>query len=824
MKSDLRNLAQTLEMLARASAEAAAFLGAAVLAGWALHWPLLRSGLPGAVATRSNSAICLLLAGLSARLLASRRTRAGGRMVAKVAGATVALVGLLTLIEYLTGANLQLDDLLLRNVPAAAEAAHPGRMAPNSALAFVLLGLALTLSDVETARGSRPSQLLALAAGLVPLEAVIGYAYGVEPLHGFAAYTRVSFYGGVGFSLLVAAVLFARPASGLMRVFTGPGLAGFMARRLTIAVLFIPVGLGWIFLVVGLRAGQYEALLGASFVVISAVVVAAAVVYWNAQALAELEAERLRAEDTERQQREWLRTTLASIADAVLATDVVGTVTLLNPVAEKLTGAGQSAVGKPLAEIFRAIDEETGSPIEDPISRALKAGGPVALPAGARLVAASGAEYTVGGSAAPIRGEGGETLGVALVFSDMTERRRHEEERARLFVRERDARAEAERASRAKDEFIATVSHELRTPLNAVLGWARLLRGGRLDAAATVRAIQAIERSAMTQAQIVDDLLDVSRIVRGQLKLDVRDVDLAAAVEAAADTVRPAATAKNIVLLLELEPGGGAVRGDPARLQQVVWNLLANAIKFTPSGGRVEVRLHRDVDRVHLEVRDSGMGIEASFLPHVFERFRQADSSPTRTHGGLGLGLAIVRHLVEAHGGAVAAESEGKGKGAVFTVDLPLPQPGPAVEGTPRPRPDGRPLPAPVPAVSLAALRVLVVDDDPDTLEALRQLLEQAGAGVVTAPSTGEAMAALERSRPDVILSDIGMPGEDGISLIRRVRALDAERPIPAAALTAYTQDEDRERALRAGYQVFLPKPVDPGVLTAALARLAGRG
>ncbi|HTP50351.1 MAG TPA: ATP-binding protein, partial [Anaeromyxobacteraceae bacterium] len=555
------------------------------------------------------------------------------------------------------------------------------------------------------------------------------------------------------------------------------------------------------------------------------VVVAAAVVYWNAQALAELEAERLRAEDTERQQREWLRTTLASIGDAVVATDVVGTITLLNAVAEKLTACGPDAVGRRLGDVFCCVDEETRDPIEDPISRALRQAGPVALPGRARLIAASGAEYPVGGSAAPIRGEGGEVLGVALVFSDMTERRRHEQERAALFVRERDARAEAERASRAKDEFIATVSHELRTPLNAVLGWARLLRSGRLDAAATARAIEAIERSATTQAQIVDDLLDVSRIVRGQLKLDVRQVDLAAAVEAAADTVRPAANAKSITLSLDLAPGAGAVRGDPARLQQIVWNLLANAIKFTPSGGRVEVRLYREADRVRLVVKDSGAGIEPTFLPHVFERFRQADSSPTRTHGGLGLGLAIVRHLVEAHGGAVAAESAGKGKGAVFTVDLPLPQPGPVLEGEPVPRAESRPAVAASPVVSLSDLRVLVVDDDPDTLEALRQLLEQAGARVAVAASTAEAMTSLERAAPDVILSDIGMPGEDGISLIRKVRGRDSTRgrPIPAMALTAYTQAEDRERALDAGYQVFLPKPVDPGVLTAAVARLAGR-
>jgi len=827
MRFDSRSLPRTLEMLARACAEAAAFLGIAVLAGWAFDLPLLRSGMSGAVTTKANSAVCFFLAGLGARLLASRRTGGRARFIAKAAGATVALVGFLTLVEYVVGVNLEIDQVILREQPGAAGTFYTGRMAPNSALAFVLVGLALALSDVETKRGSRPSQLLALAAGLVPLQAVIGYAYGVEPLRGLAAYTRVSFFGGIGFALLVTAVLCARPESGLMRVFTAPGLAGFMARRLTVAVLVIPIGLGWIFLVAGLRAGQYEALLGASFVVISAVVVAAAVVYWNAQALAELEAERMKAEDTERQQREWLRTTLAAIGDAVVATDVVGTVTLLNPVAENLAGVGPDAVGRPLSEVFRAVDEETRQPIEDPIARALREGGPVPLPARARLVSRRGAEYPVGGSAAPIRGEGGEILGVALVFSDMTERRRHEAERAALFVRERDARAEAERASRAKDEFIATVSHELRTPLNAVLGWARLLRSGRLDAAATARAIEAIERSATTQAQIVDDLLDVSRIVRGELKLDVRDVDLAAAVEAAADTVRPAATAKSISLSLDLAPGAGAVRGDPARLQQVVWNLLANAIKFTPAGGRVDVRVARHVDRVRLEVTDNGPGIDAGFLPHLFERFRQADSSPTRTHGGLGLGLAIVRHLVEAHGGAVAAESGGKGKGAHFTVDLPLPPTGAAPGEGPQARPGGRAPPPSPAAVSLADLRVLVVDDDPDTLEALRQLLEQAGAQVAAAASTAEALAALSRGRPDVILSDIGMPGEDGLSLIRRVRAIEAgqaEQAIPAAALTAYTQAEDRERALAAGYQVFLPKPVDPGLLTAAVARLAGRG
>jgi CheY-like chemotaxis protein/two-component sensor histidine kinase len=359
-----------------------------------------------------------------------------------------------------------------------------------------------------------------------------------------------------------------------------------------------------------------------------------------------------------------------------------------------------------------------------------------------------------------------------------------------------------------------------------VLGWARLLRTGRLDDAATVRAMEAIERSAMTQAQIVDDLLDVARIVRGRLKLDVREVDLSLAVEAAADTVGPAANAKGITVDLQLEPGAGLVRGDPGRLQQVVWNLLANAIKFTPPGGRVEVRLCRLPDRVRLQVQDDGTGIDPGFLPHVFERFRQADSSPTRAHGGLGIGLAIVRHLVEAHGGSVAAASAGRNQGACLTVDLPLPIDLPRQES----RQTGRSWPRLAPGLTdgqkLSGMHVLVVDDDADTLEAVRHLLELAGARVSTASTAADAFRALAVEPPDVLLSDIGMPGEDGISLIRRIRGLDPDQggQVPAAALTAYTQASDRDRALGAGFQAFLAKPVDPLELAEAVARLAGRG
>ncbi|WP_242345156.1 hybrid sensor histidine kinase/response regulator [Anaeromyxobacter terrae] len=403
------------------------------------------------------------------------------------------------------------------------------------------------------------------------------------------------------------------------------------------------------------------------------------------------------------------------------------------------------------------------------------------------------------------------------------ERERARVERERLGAAERSARGEAERSDRAKDEFVATVSHELRTPLNAVLGWARLLRLGKLDATASARGIETIERSAQAQAQIVDDLLDVSRIVRGQLRLDVRPVELVPVIEAALDAVRPAAAARSISIAAVLVPRAGPVSGDPGRLQQVVWNLLSNAIKFTPPGGRVEIRLARAEGEVAISVRDTGAGIDPTFLPHLFERFRQADSSSTRAHGGLGLGLALVRHLVEAQGGSVSAASEGPGRGATFTVRLPI-----SPLRTRRAAAAAAPPAAPRelrPLAGLERVRVLVVDDDPDTLDVVRQVLETAGALVTAAASVREALAALSVRPPDVLLSDLGMPGEDGYALIRKVRSLEAARGgrVPAAALTAYTQAEDRAEALLAGFQIYLAKPVEPAELTAAVARLAGR-
>jgi PAS domain S-box-containing protein len=380
---------------------------------------------------------------------------------------------------------------------------------------------------------------------------------------------------------------------------------------------------------------------------------------------------------------------------------------------------------------------------------------------------------------------------------------------------------EAQRVNRVKDEFLATLSHELRTPLNAILGWARLLRMGKLDAAAHARALETIERNALSQAQLIEDLLDVSRIISGKFRVEVRTVDMPSVTEAAIDAVRLAAESKGIEIVPQID-AVPMLAGDPTRLQQVVWNLLSNAIKFTPKGGRVDVRLACVESHVELEVADNGPGISADFLPYVFDRFRQADGTTTRTHSGLGLGLAIVRHLVELHGGSVRALSEGEGQGAVFAVRLPV--------AAVRPRSpddallDGAGHGAPVGARPLCGIHVLVVDDETDARELVAAVLTEAGATVTAVGSAREAIAAIETARPDVLVSDIGMPAEDGYSLIRRIRAMEKSvGRIPAAALTAYASVQDRTRALLAGYSSHLPKPVEPAELTAVVANLAGR-
>jgi signal transduction histidine kinase/CheY-like chemotaxis protein len=395
-----------------------------------------------------------------------------------------------------------------------------------------------------------------------------------------------------------------------------------------------------------------------------------------------------------------------------------------------------------------------------------------------------------------------------------------DEERRLLLEREQHARLQAQAANRAKDEFLATLSHELRTPLNAILGWSRLLASGHLDEPTGRRAIEIIERNTKLQAQLIEDLLDISRIITGKLRLDFRSVSIRSVLEAAADAVRPAAEGKRIRLQLDLPPPEETLRCDPARVQQVVWNLLSNAIKFTPENGSVQLKATRSDGSMVIEVADDGVGIAPAFLPYVFDRFRQQDAATTRAHGGLGLGLSIVQHLVELHGGTVQAQSLGADQGATFLVTLPV-----AAASSGGPTPEPPPPPTAIDSIpALNGVRVLIVDTDPDSRARAAAILEACGASVTIADGPPAALDAIARQRPDVLLAEMTMPGDAGHALLRNVRSGAQELPpIAAAAMTAFATAGDRARVLLAGYQAHLPKPVDAAELAAVVAALAGR-
>jgi PAS domain S-box-containing protein len=512
-----------------------------------------------------------------------------------------------------------------------------------------------------------------------------------------------------------------------------------------------------------------------------------------------------------------LRVTLASIADAVVTTDADGNVTLLNAVAARITGWEEGeALGRPVDEVVRVVRESSGEPLPNPVAAALRERRAVGLSENCALRARDGQLIPIDDSAAAIAGADGAALGAVLVFRDVSERRRGERQRQQLLAQEQDARRRAEEIAREKDEFIATVSHELRNPLNAILGWVRLLGDSSLDEAGRRHGLEVIERNTRLQSQLVDDLLDMSRIVNGKLRLDMRPVDLRRLVAEAVEGIAPTAEAKGLKLSRDGGVGSLNILGDADRLHQVLWNLLTNAVKFTPRGGRVEVSLEAAGADAVLQVADSGVGIEPAFLPLVFERFRQGERSATRSQGGLGIGLALVRHLVELHGGQVSAASTGVGEGARFTVRLPLfdgrassLRPAEAVGATddPVPRLDG--------------LTTLVVEDDLDARELVTTTLSRAGAQVIEAATVSAALELLAELTPDALVSDIAMPEQTGYELIAAVRALPRLRALPAIALTAYGRAEDRERARAAGFDLHLGKPVEPTALIRAIARLA---
>lgn len=529
---------------------------------------------------------------------------------------------------------------------------------------------------------------------------------------------------------------------------------------------------------------------------------------------------RKKAEAAVRESEERLRTLMNVLPAIIWTADAEGRITSFNEQWYEYTGDTSEEVGKDAAERFVHPEDrghndtkwmhaiETGEEFQDEV----------------RLRRRDGVYrwFMIRGVA--LRDDSGKVAGWFGTTNDIEDRKRAEHQRDLLLESERVARSDAERASRAKDEFVATLSHELRTPLTAILGWAQMLRRGTLGDKESTQGLEIIERNARVQTQLIEDLLDMSRIMSGKIRLDVQEVELPEVISSAIETVQPAADAKEIRLQKIIDPRVKPVHGDPDRLQQIVWNLLSNAIKFTHKGGRVQVALQRINSHIEIVVSDTGEGIPAEFLPYLFQRFRQVDPSTTRRHGGLGLGLAIVKQLVELHGGTISAASPGVGKGATFTITLPLAIMHPRDVTEVRRHPIGRGIEVSADeTASLGGVKVLVVEDEPDARELIARVLQHRKAEVTAVASGNEALRVFDQVRPDVLVSDIGMPDMDGYELIRKIRMLDREAGggIAAVALTAFARTEDRTRALLAGYQMHVAKPVDPGELIASVASLA---
>ena len=503
-----------------------------------------------------------------------------------------------------------------------------------------------------------------------------------------------------------------------------------------------------------------------------------------------------------------------SADDAIVSKTLDGVITSWNRAAQAMFGwTAAEAVGQRITLI---IPRERWPEEDEVLARVCK--GESIDHFDTVRVRKSGERIDVSLPVSPVKDARGRIIGASKIARDVSDRKRAEAERTKLLQTVQQAREEAEELNRSKDQFLAVLSHELRTPLNAIFGWARMLQSAAMDEATSRRAIDAILRNATAQVQLVEDLLDVSRIITGKMRLDVQWLDLKSVIESALDAVQPAASAKGLKIETVLDPNAGPVVGAADRLRQVVWNLLMNAIKFTPRDGRVQVHLRKLKSHVEIVVSDSGEGIQPEILPFIFDRFRQGDSTTTRPHGGLGLGLALVRHLVDLHGGRVRAASEGPGRGATFVVELPVailgPEAGTTLETS-----------AAMGALPLQNVRVLLVDDDADGLDLTTVMLTNSGAQVKTAVSVAAALDVLESWPADVLVSDIEMPGEDGYELLRRIRAKErgGRTRLPALALTAYGRPEDRRRTLAAGYNLHLAKPIDPSELVLAVANLVGR-
>jgi signal transduction histidine kinase/CheY-like chemotaxis protein len=827
-------------------------IGGAALIGWILDIELLKQIHPSFVNMKANTSICLMLGSASLLLLQKRPVSNGRRRLSQLCAAIVAIIGLITLSEHVFGWNTGLDQLLFYESKLEAGQSFPGRMGVAASLDFLFLGIALSFLDARSTRWFRVSNISVLTVVSVTLLVFLYYFYGIEPVEPIGMYFTIALHTVLAFLSLCAAILLARPERGLVATLMGTTPGAVVARRMWPALLLV-ILLGWL-RTIARNSGVLSPGFATAAFVLSILLLLIFLIWWTAASLNRTDRERHLA-DLALRDSEARLTVLVQVSDLIrtlndpydLSYAVVRTVGAHLNVRRCLFD--EIDVARDLAIVHQdycdgaesIAGEHRISDYSSVTSDEMKAG-KIVINYDSKIDPRTAADYQrsyeVTGECAyiavPLMPEGrwvaslwvsddqprqwtNEEVSLLKMVAERTwtaiEKLRAEAERERLLQSEQDARDAAEKANQLKDEFLATLSHELRNPLNVILGYSELLlRMPEIEhSPRLVKMGEALKRNAQSQSQLINDLLDLSRLQRGKITLNQETVSLAAIIDSAVETVRVDASAKEIDIRVNVSDQLLLVDGDRLRLQQIAWNLLNNAVKFTPAGGSIEITLSGEGENAVLSVADTGQGIDPGFLPHVFEMFRQADSSRIRKHGGMGIGLALVQQLVQLHNGTVSAESEGTGKGSRFTVRLPLTHEGRT------PQPLGS---LPIELGVLAETEFLVVDDSEDTIAMLEQLLKTGGASVTTATSGADALRIATEREFDVILSDISMPGMDGFEFLHRLRKINGRQHVPVVAITGFGRSDDIERARAAGFYSHLTKPLNLQALAEVLQTL----
>src|ERR1041385_1198033 len=819
-------------------------IGLSGLLGWIFDSTLLKRIHPSFVTIKANTAVCLMLAAVSLFLIEDREAATARRRISQLLAAIVAVVGLVTLSEHLFGWNSGLDQLLFHETQHEAGLSFPGRMGVAASLNFLLLGIALLFLSAR--RWFRVANSAVLFVIAITLLVFLYYFYGMEKQDAVAIYFTIALHTVIAFLSLAGAVLLARPERGIVTALLGNSPGAVMARRMWPAFVIL-ILLGWIRTLTR-NAGWPSFGFATAIFTLGVLVLLAGLIWWTAVALNRIDRKRHLAEgrlEVLVRVSELIRTQHDPYELSYAVAETVG-----RNLKVRRCLFNETDIERDLEIVHRdycdgaesVAGEHRISEYSSITSHEMKLGKTVFnydSKTDPRTAADYKRTYEPNGErayiAVPLLRDGRwvaslwasddqprqwtkEEVSLLQTAAERTwiaiEKLRAEAERERLLKSVQEARDAAEKANQLKDEFLATLSHELRNPLNVILGYSELLlRMPELEGSPRlIKMGEALRRNAQSQSQLINDLLDLSRLQRGKISLNLETISLAAIIDSAVETVRTDAAAKDIEIRLQTGDQLLLVEGDRLRLQQIAWNVLNNAVKFTPAGGRIEIGLRSDGDEAVLLITDTGQGIDASFLPHVFEMFRQADGSNRRRHGGLGIGLALVRQLVQLHGGTISAESGGPNQGSRFTIRLPLL------------RETASPVVVTAGSVDLevfAQKSFLIVDDSEDTISMLTELLHVAGANVTAATNGADALRIAEENEFDVILSDISMPEMDGFEFLQRLRKIEGRRDEPVVAITGFGRHDDIARATAAGFYSHVTKPLHLKVLAEILQRLA---